>query len=85
MIGLEDTEHFYPVMVGGHGPLNLDIAEQEVLTAVRDGLAEDPAIKAIVLECTNLPPYAEAIRATTGLPVWDVTTLLRWLQLGLRP
>ncbi|WP_111832846.1 aspartate/glutamate racemase family protein [Actinomadura madurae] len=85
MIGLEDTEHFYPVMVGGHGPLNLDIAEQEVLTAVRDGLAEDPAIKAIVLECTNLPPYAEAIRATTGLPVWDVTTLLRWLQLGLHP
>jgi hypothetical protein len=29
-----------------------------------------------VLECTNLPPYAGALRRATGLPVHDILTLL---------
>ena len=35
-----------------------------------------PEIAAIVLECTNMPPYADAVRAATGLPVHDITTLI---------
>jgi len=34
-------------------------------------------VRAIVLECTNLPPYADAVRDATGLPVHDITTLVR--------
>ena len=33
-------------------------------------------IDTLVLECTNLPPYAPALRAATGLQVLDVVTLL---------
>jgi hypothetical protein len=29
-----------------------------------------------VLECTNLPPYKAALRATLGVPVLDVLDLL---------
>ena len=39
-------------------------------------LAREPRIDTLVLECTNLPPYAPALRAATGLPVLDVVTLL---------
>lgn len=85
MIGLEDTAHFYPVMVRGRGELDTAVAEREVLSAVRDGLDRDPGIGALVLECTNLPPYADALRAVTGLPVWDVTTMFRWMKQALRP
>jgi hypothetical protein len=40
-------------------------------------VARRPDIGALVLECTNMPPYADAVRRATGLPVHDLTTLLR--------
>ena len=36
-----------------------------------------------MLECTNLPPYADAVRAATRLPVHDITTLVRARLAGL--
>ncbi len=37
-----------------------------------------PDIGALVLECTNLPPFAAAMQRACGLPVFDVVTLLTW-------
>jgi hypothetical protein len=37
-------------------------------------LEEQPVIRAICLECTELPPYADALRQSTGLPVFDAIT-----------
>ena len=37
---------------------------------------------AIVLECTNMPPYAKAIHEATGLPVYDITTLANYVMDG---
>jgi Asp/Glu/hydantoin racemase len=51
-------------------------AQAQVLVAAQRLLARHPEIDTLVLECTNLPPYAPALRATTGLPVLDVVTLL---------
>lgn len=79
--GLENTEYFYPVIVGNaSGPLDTHLAEKEVVAAAKDALTNDPAIRAFVLECTNLPPYSAAIRAETQLPVWDVRTMLNWIE-----
>ena len=36
----------------------------------------DPEIGAILLECSDLPPYARAIQAVTGLPVFDFNTMI---------
>jgi Asp/Glu/hydantoin racemase len=38
----------------------------------------DPHLGAIVLECTNLPPFAAAIQEAARVPVFDVVTLLGW-------
>jgi hypothetical protein len=51
-------------------------AERQVLAAGQRLLARHPALQALVLECTNLPPYADALRRATGLPVHDIVTLL---------
>jgi Asp/Glu/hydantoin racemase len=51
-------------------------AQAQVLAAAARLLARRPEIDTLVLECTNLPPYAPALRAATGRRVLDVVTLL---------
>lgn len=51
-------------------------AQAQVLAAARRLHARHPHIDTLVLECTNLPPYAPALRAATGLQVLDAVTLL---------
>ena len=53
---------------------------------VRAGLGlvrRHPEVGAIVLECTNLPPYRRRLAQALGLPVYDVGTLLDWFWSGL--
>lgn len=56
----------------------LDVAEarQSTVAAALKLVASHPEVGAIVLECTNMPPYAAAVRAATGVPVHDITTLI---------
>lgn len=56
--------------------------EAEVVAAGRRLRRRVPALGAIVLECTNLPPYRDALARACGLPIFDVGTLLRWLWAG---
>ena len=52
------------------------LAEAATVAAALRLAHRHPELGAIVLECTNMPPYAEAVRAATGLPVHDITTLI---------
>jgi hypothetical protein len=38
-----------------------------------------------VLECTNLTPYSRDIGRLTGLPVFDMVSLLHWFHRSLDP
>jgi Asp/Glu/Hydantoin racemase len=51
-------------------------ARAQVLAAAARLCQRHPDVDTLVLECTNLPPYAQALRVATGLAVVDVTTLL---------
>jgi len=53
---------------------------QEAVGAALDLLKEDADLGAILLECSDLPPYSAAIQAATQLPVFDFITLIRWLH-----
>jgi len=44
-----------------------------------------PDVGAIVLECTNMPPYAAALRRQVGLPVYDIYSMVNYFHAGLRP
>jgi hypothetical protein len=46
------------------------------VAAVTAGVSAEPAIAALVCECTNLPPYRDALHASTGLPVVDIVTVV---------
>merc|ERR1739848_610411 len=45
-----------------------------IVKMAKDLLKRQPTIRAILLECTELPPYSDALRQATGLPVWDAIT-----------
>jgi hypothetical protein len=60
-------------------------AEQDIIDAGRSLMAAHPEVGAIVLECTNMPPYAAALRAALRLPVYDIYSMITWFHTGLRP
>ncbi len=57
------------------GTLDFAALERETVEAASELVAADPAVRALVFECTDLPPYAAAVQQATGLPVFDWTTL----------
>ena len=56
--------------------------EQEIVAVARQMLAENDDIGAILLECTELSPAAVAVQNAVRLPVWDYTTLTKWIYSG---
>ena len=48
-------------------------------------VARIPRVGALVLECTNLAPYSRDIARLTGLPVFDMVTMVHWFHRSLRP
>lgn len=59
-------------------------AEATVVTAARSLCTAHPSTGVIVLECTNMPPYRDAVARACGRPVHDAMTLVhaRWSALG---
>ena len=77
--GLEEFGgYFTEQILGDHMDLDIDRCRREHVRAALTLLEENPDVGAIVLECTNMPPYADAIRRATQLPVYDLTTLIAW-------
>jgi Asp/Glu/Hydantoin racemase len=65
--------------------LDPDKACQDVLDAGEALVAKAPEVGAIVLECTNMAPYARALVRHVGLPVFDILGLLDWWYRSLCP
>ena len=74
--GLEPGCAFQRALLDDEPTFDHDDACAATVAAAQALQRRRPDLGAIVLECTNMPPYADAVRAATGLPVHDVTTLL---------
>lgn len=76
VLGMEETENFYGAFVTETGFIDTDIAKNEVVSQAKKLVSSDPSIKAILLECSNLPPFAYAVQEAVGLPVFDFNTMI---------
>ncbi|MGD8740176.1 MAG: aspartate/glutamate racemase family protein [Desulfobacterales bacterium] len=81
--GMEDQKHFYDAIHAEVGELDFDAVEAEVVGVTQDLIAREENIKAILFECTDLPPYAAATQQAVGLPVFDFTTMINYVYSGL--
>ncbi len=73
-----DMESFAPIRWGKTELDNQALAKD--LAALAQQLKKDhPEIGAILLECSDLPPYAADIQRACGLPVYDFITLINWV------
>ena len=83
--GTEGGAEFTRVLLGDELELDVDRAREDVIAAARRLVERNRDVGAIVLECTNMPPYAAEVSRATGLPVYDFYSLVCWFQAGLRP
>lgn len=82
--GLSGRPEFREVMLEGRRTeLDVGRLRDEVL-AEAEGLAADhPRMGALIIECTDLVPFAHAVQARIGLPVFDIVTLTRMVHASL--
>ncbi len=81
----EGGREFTRAILGDEAELDVEAARADNIDAARDLMRRHPEIGAVVLECTNMTPYAADIRHATGVPVFCMNSFVRWFQSGLSP
>lgn len=82
--GLETEKEFTRVLLGDELELDVEAARAEHVRVARRLVADHPDVGAVILECTNMPPYAGDIQEATGLPVFDIVSLVDMVHGALR-
>jgi Asp/Glu/hydantoin racemase len=81
--GLEGEHEFTRVLLGNQLSLDVEMARREHIRVAQRLCAEHPEVGALVLECTNMPPYRADIQAATGLAVFDIVHLVQLVHTAL--
>jgi len=76
----EDFEDWKMGPIEEIGEFNFQKVEGAIVSVAKKMVSENPDIGAIVLECTEMPLYAEAIREETGLLVFDSVSLVKYIH-----
>lgn len=76
------TDEFAAV-VDMRGCFDNTVAAREITDLAEELVAEHDDLGAILLECSDMPPYASLVQEVTQLPVFDFITLIKWLRSGV--
>ena len=85
VVGTESGRALSRTVLGNELEMDLAACEQDIVDAGEELRRRHPEIGAILLECTNMCPHAHALRAHTGLPVFDMVSFVTWFHAGLVP
>ena len=83
VVGLATDCHLQRALLDDEPAIDAGRAEADVVDAARRLVARWPEVREVVLECTNMPPYAKAVARATRRPVHHIISLLheRWRAL----
>lgn len=82
IVGCEDVPGFEAVAEGKK--VNVDFVTPGMVKKAQATMQANPTCRAILLECTELPPYADALRAALGIPVYDAITCCDFFLTGMK-
>jgi hypothetical protein len=83
VVGLAIGGHLQRALLEDLPGFDVARAEADLVDAAQRLVARRPMVREIVLECTNMPPYAKAVARATRRPVHHIISLLheRWAAL----
>jgi hypothetical protein len=83
VVGLATDSHLQRALLEDLPEIDVAQASADVVDAAQRLVARWPMVREIVLECTNMPPYAKAVARATRRPVHHIISLLheRWRAL----
>lgn len=82
--GMEEQDEFRSSILEEKGTLDSDLIEEEVTGVARTMVKDNPEIGAILLECSDLPPFAAAVQNAVDLPVFDFITMINHVHSAIR-
>jgi Asp/Glu/hydantoin racemase len=85
IVGTEGGRAFTRDILGDAPEIDFTACRLDMLDAARQLVSDHADIGAIVLECTNMTPYAADVRKLTGLPVFSIYSFIHWFQQALVP
>lgn len=84
--GMEDAQEFHNLYVTEEKSVaDYDLIEAEVLEVANRMIAQYPDIGAFLFECSDLPPFSQAVARATGRPVFDFIRMIELLQHSIAP
>jgi len=84
-MGMAEGSEFARVILGNQPEGDMARVGREVVETAERFAVAHPGLRALVLECTNMPPYAAEIVRRCGLPVFDLVSLARQMMMGVAP
>lgn len=83
--GLDTCPHFHDAIIKEVGVIDAELMRAEVVETAVALVDSHPDIGSILLECSDLPPYARAVHDATGLPVFDWAGFIRYVHQACAP
>ncbi|MFM1948856.1 MAG: hypothetical protein RL706_877 [Pseudomonadota bacterium] len=75
--GVERSGAFASAIMGNHLQMDFEAAQHSVVSAALSLQQKAPDLKHVVLECTNMPPYARAVQKATGWQLHSLQQLIK--------
>ncbi|MFJ7726896.1 aspartate/glutamate racemase family protein [Neobacillus sp. NPDC097160] len=70
----------FSAIIENRGTFDNEMVRQEVVDAAVKLAEENPDLGAILLECSDMPPYAADVQRAVKLPVYDFITMINWVH-----
>ncbi len=85
IMGTDPEGEFSRKILNNNLQMDFAKARLELLATAQAMTATYPEVGAIVLECTNMMPYAAEMQQVSGLPIFGMDSFVRWFHSGLMP